>query len=101
MRLSLQMSYSNKKIYTAYLLPSLVQVMIAAIIAVILNYKGIELGYTAPVGLLLIAFGGVSTAFFGARFQCKYNNKNIKDIVTDFFNIKQPIRFYILVLLSP
>lgn len=93
------MSYSNKKIYTAYLLPSLIQVMIAAIIAVILNYKGIELGYTAPVGLLLIAFGGVSTAFFGARFQCKYNNKNIKDIVTDFFNIKQPIRFYLLVLL--
>lgn len=40
-----------KKIYIAYLLPSLVQVMIAAIIAGILDSKGIELGYTSPVGL--------------------------------------------------
>lgn len=65
----------------------------------ILDYQGIELGYTSPVGLLLIALGGVSTAFFGARFQCKYNNKSIKQIVTDFFNVKQPVKFYLLVFI--
>ena len=90
--------HTDKKIYTAYLIPSLIQVLIVAIIAVILYYNGIELGYTSPVGLLLIALGGVSTAFFGARFQYKYNNKNIKNIVTDFFNVKQPVMFYILVI---
>ena len=93
------MNYENKKIYSAYLIPSLVLVLIVAIIAVMLDSIGIELGYTSPVGLILIALGGISTAFFGARFQYKYNNKSIKDIVSDFFSIKQPPIFYLLVIL--
>lgn len=79
------MNYDNKKIYTAFLIPSLVQALIVAIIAVILNaVNDVLIGYTSPIGLLLIAVGGISTAFFGARFQYKYNNKTIKDIVTVF-----------------
>ena len=94
------MNYDNKKIYTAFLIPSLVQALIVAIIAVILNaVNDVLIGYTSPIGLLLIAVGGISTAFFGARFQYKYNNKTIKDIVTDFFKIKQPVKFYILIVL--
>ncbi|PWT27967.1 hypothetical protein [Butyrivibrio fibrisolvens] len=93
------MNYDNKKIYTAFLIPSLVQALIVAIIAVILNAVDALIGYTSPIGLLLIAVGGISTAFFGARFQYKYNNKTIKDIVTDFLKIKQPVKFYILIVL--
>lgn len=93
------MNYDNKKIYTAFLIPSLVQALIVAIIAVILNAVDVLIGYTSPIGLLLIAVGGISTAFFGARFQYKYNNKTIKDIVTDFFKIKQPVKFYILIVI--
>ncbi len=93
------MNYENKKIFSAYLIPSLVLALIVAIVAVMLDSIGIELGYTSPVGLILIALGGISTAFFGARFQYKYNNKSIKDIVSDFFSIKQPPIFYLLVIL--
>ena len=49
------MNYDNKKIYTAFLIPSLVQALIVAIIAVILNAVDVLIGYTSPIGLLLIA----------------------------------------------
>lgn len=87
------------EILTKYLLPVMLQIIIIALIAVVLRNKGMVIGYNSVVGVVLIVLSGVSSAFWGVWYQCKYNHKSFSEIIKDFFNIRQSITSYLLLVM--
>ena len=89
---------NNKSIIKGFLFPTLLQINVVAALVGILNAKGYELGYNSFLGMVFIIFGGVSSALWGVFYQIKYNAKRPLSILKDFFDIKQSIKIYAVVL---
>lgn len=53
------------KIFTDYLLPTMLQIILIAGVAAVLKHGGVETGYVTAIGILLIAAAGVSSALWG------------------------------------
>ncbi len=90
---------SNRSIYKSYLFPTLIHITFVAVLAGILKRTGCELGYNSILGIVLIVFGGVSSAFWGITYQIKYNKKRPLSILRDFFDIRQPFKIYAIVII--
>jgi len=86
-------------IVTKYLFPVMLQIVIVALLAWFLKSRGITIGYSSTIGMVLIAIVGTSSALWGIVYQCKYNQKNLLEIIKAFFNVKQSITSYLLVVL--
>ena len=56
----------------------------------------LAVNFTNLPGFFAIAIGGTSSALWGIVISIKYKNRSFKKIITDFFNIKQDYKFYIL-----
>ncbi|MCI5621862.1 MAG: CPBP family intramembrane metalloprotease [Lachnospiraceae bacterium] len=89
---------NNKSIIKGFLFPTLLQITVVAALVGILKGKGYELGYNSFLGIVFIIFGGVSSALWGVFYQIKYNAKRPLSILKDFFNMKQSIKSYAIVL---
>lgn len=89
---------NNKSIIKGFLFPTLLQITVVAALVGILKGKGYELGYNSFWGIVFIIFGGVSSALWGVFYQIKYNAKRPLSILKDFFNMKQSIKSYAIVL---
>ena len=89
----------NKAIIKVYLIPTLLQITVIAALVGILKLRGIELGYNSFLGILFISLAGVSSALWGIAYQVRGHSKRPLEILKDFFNIKQSIKSYILVLI--
>lgn len=88
---------NNKSIIKGFLFPTLLQITVVAALVGILKAKGYELD-TIRFGNGFIIFGGVSSALWGVFYQIKYNAKRPLSILKDFFDIKQSIKIYAVVL---
>lgn len=88
----------NKKILY-YLCPTFAQIILVSLITFILRSNGYVCGYNSILGIILIIVGGVSSALWGCAFQIRYNGKNIKKIIKDFFHFKANLKSYILVII--
>ena len=80
-----------------YLCPTFAQIIFAGLIALILRSNGYVCGYDSVWGIILIIAGGVSSALWGCVYQVRYNDRNIREILKDFFHFKADIRAYMLV----
>ena len=89
---------NNKSIIKGFLFPTLLQITVVAALVGILKAKGYELGYNSFLGMVFIIFGGVSSALWGVFYQIKYNAKRPLSILKVFFDIKQSIKIYAVVL---
>ena len=89
----------NKAIIKMYLIPTLLQITVIAALVGILKLRGFELGYHSFLGILFISLAGVSSALWGIVYQVKCHFKSPLKILKDFFNIKQSVKSYILVLI--
>lgn len=87
----------NKKIYF-FLSPTFAQITIVSLITFILRKNGYECGYDSILGIILIIAAGISSALWGCVFQIRYNGKNIKMILKDFFHFKADFKSYMLVV---
>lgn len=87
------------EILTKYLFPVMLQIIVMALIAVVLRNKNIIIGYESVTGVTLIVLSGVSSALWGILYQCRYNHKSFLDIIKDFFNVRQSIMTYLLVIM--
>lgn len=85
-------------ILTKYLFPVMLQITIIALIAVVSRNKGITIGYESVMGVVLIVLSGVSSALWGILYQCRYNHKSFLEVIKDFFNVRQSILSYLLVV---
>lgn len=90
---------TRKNAIGLYLLGTLGQIGIVCIAVFILRKIGLIVDYTTPAGLAAIALGGLSSAVWGTIVAVKYKKYDVKKILKDFFNVKQKIRHYVLVLL--
>ena len=89
----------SKAIIKMYLIPTLLQITVIAALVGILKLRGFELGYHSFLGILFISLAGVSSALWGIVYQVKCHFKSPLKILKDFFNIKQSVKSYILVLI--
>lgn len=87
------------EILTKYLIPVMLQIIVIALIAVVLRNKNIIIGYESVTGVTLIVLSGVSSALWGILYQCRHNHKSFLDIIKDFFNVRQSIMTYLLVIM--
>jgi CAAX amino terminal protease family protein len=89
----------NKAIIKVYLIPTLLQITIIAALVGILKLRGFELGYNSFLGILFISLAGASSALWGIVYQVRCHSKSPLEILKDFFNIKQSVKSYTLVLI--
>ena len=90
---------NNKKALTLYLVGALGQIIVVCIIAFVLRRYGLEVGYATPLGWIIIAIGGISSALWGAIISIKYRNTGFKTVICDFFRIKQsPLNYGWMIL---
>ena len=89
----------SKAIIKMYLLPTLLQITVIAALVGILKLRGFELGYNSLLGILFIFLAGASSALWGIVYQVKCHSKRPLEILKDFFNIKQSVKSYTLVLI--
>ena len=82
----------SKAIIKMYLIPTLLQITVIAALVGILKLRGF-------LGILFISLAGVSSALWGIVYQVKCHFKSPLKILKDFFNIKQSVKSYILVLI--
>ena len=87
------------KILTKYLLPLMLQIATIAFITFIMKSTGMETGYNNIIGIALIVLSGSSSALWGILYQCRYNRKHLSEIISDFINVRQSIKSYLLVVL--
>ena len=85
---------NNKKALTFYLAGALGQISVVCIIAFVLRLYGLDVGYATPLGWILIAIGGISSALWGTIVSVQYRNTGFKTVICDFFRIKQSPKNY-------
>lgn len=88
-----------KQIMLGYLFPTQIQILLITFIAYILKKKGVQVGYGSAAGIILIVVAGISSALWGIIYQIKAGNNTFGNIIKDFFNVKQSITSYLLVIL--
>lgn len=89
----------SNAIIKMYLLPTLLQITVIAALVGILKLRGFELGYNSLLGILFISLAGASSALWGIVYQVKCHSKRPLETLKDFFNIKQSVKSYTLVLI--
>lgn len=93
----------NKKalvpILTKYLCPLMLHIMIVAVVAAVMKNHGMEPGYESVHGIVLIVLSGISSALWGILYQCRHCHKQFRRLISDFFDIRQSVKSYLLVLL--
>lgn len=87
------------KILTKYLLPLMLHITTITFVTFILKSTGMETGYGNVIGITLIALSGISSALWGILYQCRYNCKYLLEIISDFINVRQSIKSYLLVIM--
>ena len=89
----------SNAIIKMYLLPTLLQITVIAALVGLLKLRGFELGYNSLLGILFISLAGASSALWGIVYQVKCHSKRPVETLKDFFNIKQSVKSYTLVLI--
>ena len=90
---------NKPEILTKFLFPVMLQIVSITMIAAVLRNIKITIGYGSVIGVVLIVLSGVSSALWGILYQCRYNHKSFMEIIKDFFDIRQSIMSYLLVLM--
>lgn len=89
----------DKKLYSRYLIPTFIHIILVTLIAAILGISGLKLGYNSFLGIVLIILAGISSALWGVIYQSKYNDKNFGKIIKDFFDVRQSLKNYVMIFL--
>ena len=89
----------RKQALSIYLVGTLGQILLVGLIVLLLRAWGVRVDYGTPIGLLTLMLGGVSSAIWGGYVSICYHHSSFKELLRDFFQVKQPISNYLLVLI--
>lgn len=89
----------RKQALSLYLAGTLGQILLASLIVLILRAGEVRVDYGTPIGLFTLMLGGLSSAIWGAIISIRYYHSSFKQLVRDFFQVKQPLSNYLLVLI--
>ncbi|MBS5246117.1 MULTISPECIES: CPBP family intramembrane glutamic endopeptidase [Streptococcus] len=89
----------RKQALSLYLAGTLGQILLASLIVLILRAGEVRVDYGTPIGLFTLMLGGLSSAIWGAIISIRYYHSSFKQLVRDFFQVKQAPLNYLLVLI--
>ena len=75
------------------------QILLVSLLVWLLRVGGVRVDYGTPIGLFTLILGGLSSAIWGGYVSISYHHSNVKQLVRDFFQVKQPLSNYLLVLI--
>lgn len=90
---------NRKQALLLYLAGTLGQILLASLIVLILRAGEVRVDYGTPIGLFTLMLGGLSSAIWGAIISIRYHHSSFKQLVRDFFQVKQTPLNYLLVLI--
>ena len=90
---------NRKQALLLYLSGTLGQILLASLIVLILRAGEVRVDYGTLIGLFTLMLGGLSSAIWGAIISIRYHHSSFKQLVRDFFQVKQAPLNYLLVLI--
>ena len=90
---------NRKQALLLYLAGTLGQILLVSLIVLILRAGGVRVDYVTPIGLFTLMLGGLSSAIWGGYVSIRYHHSSFKQLVRDFFQVKQAPLNYLLVLI--
>lgn len=89
----------RKEALLLYLAGTLGQILLVSLLVWLLRAGGVRVDYGTPIGLFTLILGGLSSAIWGGYVSIRYHHSSVKQLVRDFFQVKQPLSNYLLVLI--
>ena len=89
----------RKQALLLYLVGTLGQILLVSLLVWLLRAGGVRVDYGTPIGLFTLILGGLSSAIWGGYVSIRYHHSSVKQLVRDFFQVKQPLSNYLLVLI--
>lgn len=90
---------NRKQDLSFYLAGTLGQILLVSLLVWLLRVGGVRVDYGTPIGLFTLILGGVSSAIWGGYVSIRYHHSSFKQLVRDFFQVKQAPLNYLLVLI--
>ena len=90
---------NRKQALLLYLSGTFGQILLVSLLVWLLRAGGVRVDYGTPIGLLTLMLGGLSSAIWGAIISIRYHHSSFKQLVRDFFQVKQAPLSYLLVLI--
>ena len=89
----------RKQALLLYLVGTLGQILLVSLLVWLLRTGGVRVDYGSPIDLVTLILGGLSSAIWGGYVSTRYRHSSVKQLVRDFFQVKQPLSNYFLVLI--
>ena len=89
----------RKQALLLYLAGTLGQILLVSLLVWLLRAGEVRVDYGTPIGLFTLMLGGLSSAIWGAIISIRYHHSSFKQLVRDFFQVKQAPLKYLLVLI--
>ena len=90
---------NRKQALSFYLAGTLGQILLISLLVWLLRAGEVRVDYETPIGLFTLMLGGVSSAIWGGYVSIRYHHSSFKQLVRDFFQVKQAPLNYLLVLI--
>ena len=90
---------NRKQALSLYLAGTLGQTLLVSLLVWLLRAWGLRVDYGTPIGLFTLMLGGLSSAIWGGYVSIRYHHSSFKQLVRDFFQVKQAPLNYLLVLI--
>ena len=89
---------SRKQALSMYLLGTFGQVLGVSLLVCFLRVGGVKVDFTSPMGIIAVIVGGLSSALWGSLASISYHQSSFKQLLKDFFQVKDSFANYCLVL---
>lgn len=90
---------NRKQALSFYLAGTLGQILLVSLLVWLLRAGEFRVDYGTPIGLFTLMLGGLSSAIWGGYVSIRYHHSSFKQLVRDFFQVKQAPLNYLLVLI--
>ena len=90
---------SRKQALSMYLLGTFGQVLGVSLLVCFLRVGGVKVDFTSPMGIIAVIVGGLSSALWGSIASISYHQSSFKQVLKDFFQVKDSLAHYFLVLI--
>lgn len=89
----------RKQALLLYLAGTFGQILLVSLLVWLLRAGEVRVDYGTPIGLFTLMLGGLSSAILGGYVSIRYHHSSFKQLVRDFFQVKQAPLNYLLVLI--
>ena len=89
---------SRKQALSMYLIGTFGQVLGVSLLVCFLRVGGVKVDFTSPMGIIAVIVGGLSSALWGSLASIIYHQSSFKQVLKDFFQVKDSFANYCLVL---